>query len=537
MKDDAQRKSFLVSIDELLNISDEPATSSRTDSFNNVDSKHDLEAALSELASTEIKDASKSEPTKEMSASDYLDCAKTEIAKTPGQRNIRLILDYLMRSSDLGNAEASNRLGSIFQIGLQEDKSIIDKQKAYRYYQMGANSGNANAQYNLANLYRSGIGVDKDLTLAAKWMASAANKGMAAAQSEYGAMLCNGSGVAKDVDQAAFWIEQAAKAGNADACLNLGKIHALNLIEHSNLELAEQYLIKAYELGKAEAASILGTLYRHKKEYEKACEWYKQLDCNDHPDAAAELAFLYYLGYGPNHSTDDGLLHATALVTTHSSSEKDANTTSLAKLQPTAAAVTACCFFYGTGLDKDYAKALEHALFATGSANHLAKANAHKVAAMIYRNGYAGEKDDTKAFEHYKAAAELGLPSAQGQLALIYRSGIGCEPSLTKARHWAEKAADAEDINGMYTLGHIILLDSYSTDEDIALLKTLAEKLIEKESADGYMLLSLMHKTGKGATKSIRKTLSASSQAYQILEQKYGAEKANEMISSRNICF
>ena len=59
----------------------------------------------------------------------------------------------------------------------------------------GAYFGDAEAQYQLGRLYRTGIGVEKNETIAANWLAMAARKQHAGAQAVLGEMLWTGAGV------------------------------------------------------------------------------------------------------------------------------------------------------------------------------------------------------------------------------------------------------------------------------------------------------------------------------------------------------
>ncbi len=76
-----------------------------------------------------------------------------------------------------------------------------------------ATQGDADAQFNLGLMYYKGeptLGVEQNLSLAARWWWRAANKGHAKAQYNLGLMYHYGQGVEKDEEEAARWFRLAA---------------------------------------------------------------------------------------------------------------------------------------------------------------------------------------------------------------------------------------------------------------------------------------------------------------------------------------
>ena len=59
-----------------------------------------------------------------------------------------------------------------------------------------------------------------------------------------------------------------------------------------------------------------------------------------------------------------------------------------------------------------------------------------------YGSGIGVEKDEIKAFELYKMAAEKEYAPAQNSLATLYENGKGTEKDLGKAIHLYNKAAE-----------------------------------------------------------------------------------------------
>jgi len=90
-------------------------------------------------------------------------------------------------------------------------------QEAFRWFQLGAEQGNALAQFNLGTMYFKGRGVPQDDQEAMKWFRLAAEQGYAFAQNNLGFMYGNGKGVPKDYVRAHMWATLAAAQGRKNA--------------------------------------------------------------------------------------------------------------------------------------------------------------------------------------------------------------------------------------------------------------------------------------------------------------------------------
>ncbi len=89
-----------------------------------------------------------------------------------------------------------------------------------------AQQGHPLAMYNLALLYRDGIGVQRDITQAAEWFAKSAESGFVSAMVEHGLALKAGRGTTKrNPRRAVEWLQRAADAGSLRAKFELGRIY------------------------------------------------------------------------------------------------------------------------------------------------------------------------------------------------------------------------------------------------------------------------------------------------------------------------
>lgn len=83
-----------------------------------------------------------------------------------------------------------------------------------------AKMGNPKAQYNIAQCYEDGIGISKNLLLAAYWYQKAAEQNYAPGQNGLGGCYFKGKGVPVDYEKAAYWFNKAASNGSAAGEIN-----------------------------------------------------------------------------------------------------------------------------------------------------------------------------------------------------------------------------------------------------------------------------------------------------------------------------
>ena len=96
---------------------------------------------------------------------------------------------------------------------------------AFREFTIAAEEGLDLAQYNLAILYFTGQGVERDLEQAFKWTLAAAEQGHTAAQFNLASLYSEGDGTRKDTDKAVEWFTYAAKAGHPTSAFILANMY------------------------------------------------------------------------------------------------------------------------------------------------------------------------------------------------------------------------------------------------------------------------------------------------------------------------
>lgn len=101
-----------------------------------------------------------------------------------------------------------------------------DFDTAFHEFTVAAEEGLDLAQYNLAILYFTGQGVDRDVDEAFRWTKAAADQGHTAAQFNLGSLYYEGDGTETDRDKAVEMFGLAARAGHANAALLLANMFA-----------------------------------------------------------------------------------------------------------------------------------------------------------------------------------------------------------------------------------------------------------------------------------------------------------------------
>ena len=131
-----------------------------------------------------------------------------------------------------------------------------DYATAFREFSIAASQGLDLAQYNLAILYYTGRGVDRDLALSYRWTRAAAEQGHAAAQANLGSLYLAGEGVAQDVAGGIEWLKRAARGGESAAAFSLATFyHDGDLVPQDRVQ-AHAWAAWAEHRGHPDAAAL-----------------------------------------------------------------------------------------------------------------------------------------------------------------------------------------------------------------------------------------------------------------------------------------
>ncbi len=169
-----------------------------------------------------------------------------------------------------------------------------DYETARREFSTLAETGNPNAQFNLAVLYLSGRGVERDLAKAIDLHRKAAGQGLVSAEHGMGVFYYQGMGVKQDYAEALKWFRRAASQGFAESEFNLAAMYFnrqgvqrddIEIVKWVSLAAARKFAPAQYRLGQMYE---LGVIFAQNRE--SALHWYRQAEANGDEKAAAARA-------------------------------------------------------------------------------------------------------------------------------------------------------------------------------------------------------------------------------------------------------
>ena len=259
--------------------------------------------------------------------------------------------------------------------------------------------GDLYAQYALGCCYYSGIVVSQNLKEAYLWFNKSAQQGLPEAMQSLALCYLRGDGVQADYETGMKWQYKAAESNAPEILYTTGVI--CEQFEDDSIK-ALNYYKKAADLGNVEACLIVGADYRDgilvNQDYAKALEYYTKAAEKGNPIGYINVGTIYYLSY--------------QYYTYHNED---------------------------IGIGKDLNKAIQNL---EASLKIVENVDAHYWLGLCYWYAKDDNKDDTKAFNHIKIAAEGNHPAAQMQLYFFYCHGIGVEPNQKLAQMWRKRAIE-----------------------------------------------------------------------------------------------
>ena len=163
-------------------------------------------------------------------------------------------------------------------------------------------AGYLGGYHNMGNLYRKGLGVEKDLKKAFELYMYAAERGHPEDQSNIGYMYMRGDGVDVDYKQSMVWLEKAAAQNWATAYDKIGLLYQNGWGVDKDPVRAFQEFGKGANLGDPYAMVNYGDCYKNgngtKQDFKKAYRVYSQSAQMANPYAYLNLGFLSAAGQG-----------------------------------------------------------------------------------------------------------------------------------------------------------------------------------------------------------------------------------------------
>lgn len=288
-------------------------------------------------------------------------------------------------------------------------------------------------------------------------------------------MYKNGIGINADESLALKWCKQAAEHGNFDAQLRMAEMYDQGEIFEPNLEQAVEWYSSASENGSEQATYCLAMMYCDGRGVEKndtkAFELFKKASDLGFIPATYQVGIHYLRGIGCEYdlrsaeyflciAADAGYEDAVLELTKHyiNNSEHNSNNAKLAvdllnkevKLGHSGGMyLLACMCLSGTGIPKNEAKALE---LLEKSAD-LGSRQAQYDLGMIYYDGVIVPRNYQKAVYFFKNSANLKLDCGQYMMGVCCRDGLGTLINYQQAYDYFLNAAELGYTQAYLALG------------------------------------------------------------------------------------
>jgi TPR repeat protein len=270
-----------------------------------------------------------------------------------------------------------------------------------------------------------------------------------------------GDGVEKDYVRAFELFQLSAEQGHALAQNRLGTLYNYGRGTEKDQKKAFECFLSSAKQGSGEAQYNLAFMYNYgnsavEKDPAKAAEWYGKAAAQGHEKAKAALENLRPKGTTPQ--------------------PKPAPTPPVK--DPTELYNLGRKYFNGDGVAKDDEKAFEY----FRDAAERGHASAQNWLGFMYDRGRGVVQDDAKAVEWYRKSAEQGNAHAQNSLGDRYHYGDkGVAFDYVQAVEWYCKSAEQGNAQGQYNLGRM-----YEYGMGVAKDETRAVEWYRKADAQGY---------------------------------------------------
>jgi len=215
----------------------------------------------------------------------------------------------LFKSAENHYPEAQYQLGLCFERGdgveESETKALLwirlaSKQNHFKAQQKlaeiltkFANEGNGHAAYELAGLYRNGIGVEKSFKKCAQWLEKSCGLNHIQAMMDLAEMYDGGIGVDDSVVMAFQLYNEAAENGNIDAQYILAKRYNHGRGTPPDPTMALEWFLRAAKQGHIESQFLVAVMFKSGKgtraNPSEAIRWMTFASNQGHEEAARRL--------------------------------------------------------------------------------------------------------------------------------------------------------------------------------------------------------------------------------------------------------
>jgi TPR repeat protein len=411
-------------------------------------------------------------------------------------------------AAEQGDSRAQLFAGYIYDFGYGVPE---DDQKAFKWYRLSAEQGYEQAKIRIYDLAK------KNFPEALKILKTDAENGEDKAQLSLGEMYEYGQGVRQDYKEAVKWYRNVKQ----DELIYTIK-STLYKLAKKNVSETLKILVNDAEKGSSRAQQSLGVMYEFgqgvRKDYKEAVKWYSLSKKQKNVGYKAKARSAIYKLAKKNVSE--------ALEILVNDAEKGSV---IARRQ------LSRMYQLGLGVSQDNHEALkwyqfdaEH-VFAQAKTEMVkwarkngpqtlktlsndaenGSAEAQMKLGMIYQLGLEVSKDEKRAVEWYRLAADQGVNKAQLIMGLMYAKGQGVPQDNREAMIWyrlATKRRVTSEKDNIYELA------TQNVPQALKILTDDAEKGITK----AQMNLGMMYQMGFGVPKDLKKAF----KWYQLVAEK-----------------
>ena len=261
--------------------------------------------------------------------------------------------------------------------------------------------------------------------------------------------------------------------------LDLSAVQAVAIREFSDLTELE----KLAESGNAAAQFRLGEMLYRKGSKKDCIVWLEKAAKQDHFLALARLFCIKFYG-NPQRET---LNNTYSLRLEEKASQNDMD----------AIILLGDTYQSSYGVQRDYKKAMSY--FKNAEQSDIGYTNI-SMWAIYSTGGFGVNKDERKAFEFVKKAAEQGHAGAQNRLGLCFEKGKGVQQDYQKAVYWYTKAAEQGSAAAQFNLGYMYFAGT-GVNQDYNRAVQWFRKAAEKGFAPAQNHLGFMYQNGYGVNK------------------------------------
>lgn len=169
----------------------------------------------------------------------------------------------------------------LYAIGLKY-LGVKKNKLALSWLEKADEQSNAAAQFQIAQMYNKGVGVQSNIELAIEYLTKAASNGSLEAHNILGEFCRDGIGMKRNVVKAVDWFKSAANGDCTNGIFNLGQMYERGVgTGRKDPEKAFELYLRAAEMGHGAAKESVANFYRFglggvAVDLGKALKWYEK---------------------------------------------------------------------------------------------------------------------------------------------------------------------------------------------------------------------------------------------------------------------